>query len=530
MSRQQQQQQQSTPSRPPNTLTQQQLINDTIQRTLNLNPNLFNPNLGRSNPNEPPLNHQELLNSILGSLDQSKNSNNMNNNNNNNNQGGRKPSLLSGYHNPFSSPERAMDMPMNSLGLPNPSNFGLGPLNQSGPQNPRFYIPHQQQMSTQSPHPILQSNNPMSQPPSSSSQANIAATVAAVLASSQNGPGPNNNNINNNVGSSSNNPLYNPTTSAAAAAVIAAASSLMSSFGPNNPTSSQNNSVSLSNTVTVTSKPKNISQPHMGLPHSMSNNNNTPNNSNNNSNTSSLPFSPAIIARVAADLNAMGITPSHPQYSQYIQQQFQLYTNAGANGGGALGPHFGPSNSTQPQTPQKQTEPIVKKEPPTPQPPPSILLSSHHNSHTQMFNHQNPFPPPPTLSVPNSLLSSQHSLPPPPPTIHQHHHNQLLHSNTNNNSTNNHFNRANAGFTSSTGMPSSNNTCISSNFTSISSSSSSYVPQVEAISPTPEDQKENSNLQALKEKIIGEIEKVEKDFASTQYQIDMLKKKQVKFS
>jgi len=63
--------------------------------------------------------------------------------------------------------------------------------------------------------------------------------------------------------------------------------------------------------------------------------------------------------------------------------------------------------------------------------------------------------------------------------------------------------------------------------TSSSSTSSSYVPQVEAISPTPEDHKENSNLQALKEKICSEIEKVEKDYASTQYQLDMLKKKQI---
>ena len=61
-------------------------------------------------------------------------------------------------------------------------------------------------------------------------------------------------------------------------------------------------------------------------------------------------------------------------------------------------------------------------------------------------------------------------------------------------------------------------------------SSSSYVPQVEAISPTPEDQKENSNLQDVKEKIITEICKVEKDIASTQYQFDMLEKKQVNWS
>lgn len=59
-----------------------------------------------------------------------------------------------------------------------------------------------------------------------------------------------------------------------------------------------------------------------------------------------------------------------------------------------------------------------------------------------------------------------------------------------------------------------------------SSSSSTYVPQVEAISPTPEDQKENSNLQAVKEKICTEICKVEKDIASTQYQFDQLEKKQ----
>ncbi len=52
------------------------------------------------------------------------------------------------------------------------------------------------------------------------------------------------------------------------------------------------------------------------------------------------------------------------------------------------------------------------------------------------------------------------------------------------------------------------------------------MPEVEAISPTPEDQKENSNLQAVKEKIITEICKVEKDIASTQYQYDLLEKKQ----
>lgn len=57
-------------------------------------------------------------------------------------------------------------------------------------------------------------------------------------------------------------------------------------------------------------------------------------------------------------------------------------------------------------------------------------------------------------------------------------------------------------------------------------SQSSYVPEVEAISPTPEDQKENSNLQEVKDKIITEICKVEKDIASTQYQFDMLEKKQ----
>jgi len=60
-----------------------------------------------------------------------------------------------------------------------------------------------------------------------------------------------------------------------------------------------------------------------------------------------------------------------------------------------------------------------------------------------------------------------------------------------------------------------------------SSSSCSYVPQVEAISPTPEDQKENSCVQLMKDKIIGEIEKVEKDLASTQYQVEMLKKKTI---
>lgn len=54
----------------------------------------------------------------------------------------------------------------------------------------------------------------------------------------------------------------------------------------------------------------------------------------------------------------------------------------------------------------------------------------------------------------------------------------------------------------------------------------SYVPVVEAISPTPEDQKENSNLQEFKDKLISDIERVEKDIASTQYQFDLIKKKQ----
>ncbi len=67
----------------------------------------------------------------------------------------------------------------------------------------------------------------------------------------------------------------------------------------------------------------------------------------------------------------------------------------------------------------------------------------------------------------------------------------------------------------------------SSNMCSNTGSSSSYVPQVEAISPTPEDQKENSNIQEIKDKIISEICKVEKDFASTQYQLEILKKKQI---
>lgn len=54
-----------------------------------------------------------------------------------------------------------------------------------------------------------------------------------------------------------------------------------------------------------------------------------------------------------------------------------------------------------------------------------------------------------------------------------------------------------------------------------------YVPQVEAISPTPEDQKENSNLQEFKEKLMHDIERVDKDIASTQYQFDLLRKKQL---
>jgi hypothetical protein len=60
------------------------------------------------------------------------------------------------------------------------------------------------------------------------------------------------------------------------------------------------------------------------------------------------------------------------------------------------------------------------------------------------------------------------------------------------------------------------------------SSSSLYVPQVEAISPTPEDQKENTNLQEIKEKICSEISKVDKDIASTNYHLEVLKKRQAR--
>jgi hypothetical protein len=65
---------------------------------------------------------------------------------------------------------------------------------------------------------------------------------------------------------------------------------------------------------------------------------------------------------------------------------------------------------------------------------------------------------------------------------------------------------------------------IASNSNSISNT---YVPQVEAISPTPEDQKETLNLLDLKQKICAEINKIDKDIASTQYQVEQLKKKQV---
>jgi hypothetical protein len=61
--------------------------------------------------------------------------------------------------------------------------------------------------------------------------------------------------------------------------------------------------------------------------------------------------------------------------------------------------------------------------------------------------------------------------------------------------------------------------------------SASYVPQVEAISPTPDsldNQKDTTTallLQQIKIKISTELEKLEKELASTQYQFDIIKKK-----
>lgn len=58
------------------------------------------------------------------------------------------------------------------------------------------------------------------------------------------------------------------------------------------------------------------------------------------------------------------------------------------------------------------------------------------------------------------------------------------------------------------------------------SNAGAYVPQVEAISPTPEDQRETSNLQESKDRILSEITKIDKEIASTQYQCDTLRKRQ----
>ena len=160
-------------------------------------------------------------------------------------------------------------------------------------------------------------------------------------------------------------------------------------------------------------------------------------------NHSNLPFTQAAFA---AALSSMGITPNHPNYSQIIQQPFQLQQQ---------------SIQQLHQQQLKHFQPDIKKEP---IPPPPIQLNQNSNPHAQILK---------------------------PSITHQ-----QMSSNTNSSS-------------------------------SMSTSSSSYVPQVEAISPTPEDQKENSNLQALKEKICTEICKVEKDIASTQYQLEQSKKKQV---
>lgn len=186
-------------------------------------------------------------------------------------------------------------------------------------------------------------------------------------------------------------------------------------------------------------------------------------------------FTPAVIAAAATALQAMGVNPNHPQYAQIIQNQFQNPAQ-----------QFSQIQHFQAQFQQNLhnnngENGFVKKEPNIPvmipTPPPTINPSSTLTQITT--SSQQPSQSDKSNSTPSSLSST---------TVSQ-----------------------TSNPTSSTPQP----------------SVASYIPQVEAISPTPEDQKENTNIASLKHKINEDLEKVDRDIANTQYQLESLEKKKV---
>ena len=182
-------------------------------------------------------------------------------------------------------------------------------------------------------------------------------------------------------------------------------------------------------------------------------------------------FSPAVIAAAATALQAMGVNPTtHPQYAQIIQNQFQN---------------------------------------------PAQQFSQIHHYQTSQFpqnlsntNGENGF----VKKEPNMPVV----VPTPPPTINS----QL--SNSSQQSENSNSTSTSSSSSSSTAPQTVNPTSVTPQ-----PSAASYIPQVEAISPTPEDQKENSNIASLKQKINEDLEKVDRDIANTQYQLESLEKKKV---
>jgi len=374
-------------------------INESIQRSFaNNNPylNLNNvPSAHQFNANirdmRPPSSSQELK--PTGNFNSSHSIEQAQTNMFNNMS--RKPSLLSGYHNPFSSPER------NDLlfsGIPH------------GMSQNRFFP--SSNTSSQSSDIHFNSN---------ASSAAAAAAMSAYFNGLNTGQKYSNSNTTNN---SNNN--------------INSSSSSRNMLAYEEKTNSKHNSANNSNQTALRSV---NSQPNMNL--------HQPNNLSAINQPSQL--TPAIISAAASALSSMGIGPTHPHYTQLIQQQFQLHLQQNQ-----LKSFVNQSN---------EKKDLLTSKPPIPM--------SNSNPHAQILK----------------------------PNIQQ----------------------------QQTGSQSSSNqSSLTSTSSSSTSSSSSYVPQVEAISPTPEDHKENSNLQALKEKICSEIEKVDKDYASTQYQLEMLKKKQVR--
>ena len=88
--------------------------------------------------------------------------------------------------------------------------------------------------------------------------------------------------------------------------------------------------------------------------------------------------------------------------------------------------------------------------------------------------------------------------------------NNTTNNNNNNNTNNNQIQKQSA---SGSSLP------------EVKKDSISYVPMVEAISPTPDDQKENTHLQEYKSRIISDLNHVEKELNCSDYQVQTLKRK-----